>query len=232
MSKEIFNPSAPEFKKVEDLPEEEKSKFENVEGGFVRKEAKEELENAQKVVELANVLKKAGVTAKDIHGRTNGILKEIRTVFTDDEITTNNVLRNRALKEEFKPVDFLHEKANEIHSKEYPEDIYIERLRNNPEILKGIPKYIWGRKRFALEAVKLNRKALDKIGFGRHSLRDNDYIEVVYEAVRHDGLALQYAGNKSRDNKDIVLEAIKQNPDAIKFASNDIKNEIKQLLGE
>jgi hypothetical protein len=83
-----------------------------------------------------------------------------------------------------------------------------------------------------MEAVKLNRKALEKIGYGKYSLRGDDYIEVAREAIKHDGLALQYAGDQLRDDKDFVLEAIKQNPAAIKFASKDIKEAIKRLLQE
>lgn len=47
MSKEQFNPSNPKFKKVEDLPEEERKNFADVKGGgFVRKEAKDLYDNA------------------------------------------------------------------------------------------------------------------------------------------------------------------------------------------
>lgn len=45
-SQEQFNPSASRYKKVEDLPEGQKQKFKDVEGGFVRKTAEEDFEKA------------------------------------------------------------------------------------------------------------------------------------------------------------------------------------------
>lgn len=47
MNPEEFDPSNPEYKKVEDLPQEHQSEFSNVEGGFVRKEAVKELREAE-----------------------------------------------------------------------------------------------------------------------------------------------------------------------------------------
>jgi hypothetical protein len=82
---------------------------------------------------------------------------------------------------------------------------------------------LWVNKKFALEAAKLNGKVLRKRGaYGD--------IEIAMEAVRHDGLALQYAANNLRANKDVVLEAVKQNPEAIKFASRDIKESVRNIL--
>lgn len=230
MSKEIFNPSAPQYRKVEDLPKEEKKNFANFEDGFVRKEAKEELSDAEKIVELANHFKKMGLDAKELlKTRTKSrMMNEVGQALKDGK-TTMDILHERAVAEELEPMDILQEEASEIHIKKYPEIIYLEKLRNNPNELNGFPGSIWGNKKFALEAVKLNRKALGKI-YGRYNLSGDDYIEVALEAVKHDGLALQYAGDKLRANKDIVLEAVKQEPNAIKFASRDIKEAIRKVL--
>ena len=43
---ERFNPSSEEYKRVEDLPTSEQKHFENVSGGFVKKEAIETEESA------------------------------------------------------------------------------------------------------------------------------------------------------------------------------------------
>mgnify|MGYP001766435225 CR=1 FL=1 len=231
MSETMFNPSRPEYKKVKDLPKEEQRHFANEEGGgFVRKEAKEEFDDAKKIVELANHFKEAGIDVKELlDKRRRPIMREIGQALKDDK-TAMDILQERAEEEILKPVDVLQEEAKEIHAQKYPEEIYLERLRNNPDDLKGIPTRIWGIKNFAIEAVRLNGKALRKVGFLRNSLTGQDYLDVVHEAVKYDGLALQYASNKSREDKDIVLEAVKQNPEAIKFASKDIKNAIKKLL--
>lgn len=232
MSEKMFNPSSARYKKVEDLPKKEQTNFANVEeGGFVRKEAKEEYADAKKIVELANLFKEAGIDAKEILSKRTspGMLREVGQALKENK-TAVDIMRERVKKENFKPADALHAEANDIHSQKYPEKIYLEKLKNNPDDLKGIPRYIWGNKNFAMEAVKLNRKALDKIGYGKYSLRGNDYIDVVREAIKHDGLALQYAGIKAQADKDIVLEASRQNPIAIKFASKDIKEAVKRVL--
>jgi hypothetical protein len=231
MSERMFDPSNAKYEKVEDLPKKEQSDFANIEeGGFVRKEAKKEFDDAKKIVELANLFKEAGIDIKELlDKRRRPIMREIGQALRDDK-TAMDILQDRAEAEKLKPIDALHIEANDIHAQKYPEEIYLEKLKNDPDDLKGIPKRIWNNKRFAMEAVKINSKSLDKMGYGQNSLGGNDYVEVVYEAVRHDGLALQYAGNKSRANKDIVLESAKQNPNAIKFASKDIKEAIKRIM--
>mgnify|MGYP001220178627 CR=1 FL=1 len=231
MSERMFNPGNAQYEKVEDLPKEEQKNFADIEeGGFVRKEAKEGFDDAKKIVELANQFKEAGIDPKSILSKRTspGMLRDVAQALRDNK-TAIDIMQEKAEEEKFKPTDALHAEANEINEREHPEDIYIERLKNNPNDLTGIPKRIWATKKFAMEAVKLNRKALDKMGYGRISLGHDDYIDVVHEAVKHDGLALQYAGNKSRADKDIVLEAVKQNPNAIKYASKDIKEAIKRL---
>ena len=232
MSEKMFDPGRASYKKVEDLPKKEQENFTDIEeGGFVRKEAKEEFSDAKKIVELANQFKEAGVDIKQLldKRRRPGMLKEIGRALQDNK-TAIDILQERAEEEKLKPVDALHVEANGIHSQKYPEKIYLEKFKSNPDELKGIPKRIWGNKNFAMEAVKLNRKALNKVGYGKYSLWGNDYREVVFEAVKHDGLALQYAGNQFRADKEVVLEAVKQNPNAIKFASKDIKEAIKKLM--
>lgn len=225
MSPEMFNPYDPKYKKVEDLPKEMQPKFQDYQDGFVTKAAQEEFESAEKIIRLAKELKAAGLEAKDILRYTrSGRIKEIGAAMQND-LTETDILQERAIKEDSEPtpMDVLHEEANEMHARKYPELFYIERLKSNPDILTGIPKRVWGNKKFALEAVKLNGKALNKI------CGDAWNKEVILEAVRHDGLALQYAPS-FRGDKDVVLEAIKQNPDAIKYASKDIKKAVGKVM--
>jgi hypothetical protein len=223
MSERMFDPSNAQYKKVENLPKEEQANFANIEKNrFVRKEAKEEFDNAQKIVELANQFKEAGIDVKQLldKRRSPGMLKEIGQALKDDK-TAMDILQERAEAEILKPVDVLQEEANEIHRRKYPEKSYLERLRINPDDLTGIPRSIWSNKKFAMEAVRLNSKALRKV-------RVYDK-EIALEAVKHDGLILQYAYGY-RSDKDVVLEAVKQNPNAIRFASKDIKEAISKLL--
>jgi hypothetical protein len=44
----------------------------------------------------------------------------------------------------------------------------------------------------------------------------------VLEAVRQNGLALEYADDKLKSNKALVLEAMKQNYKALKFANESL----------
>lgn len=231
MSEKMFDPSNAQYKEVNDLPKEEQGKFADIEkGGFVRKEAKEEFDDAKKIVELANQFKEAGIDVKELlDKRRRPIMREIGQALRDGK-TAMDILQDRAEMEKLKPIDALHAEANDMHAQKYPEEIYLEKLKNDPDNLKGIPKRIWNNKRFAMEAVKLNSKALDKMGYGQNCLTGSDYLEVVYEAVTHNGLALQYAGNKFRANKDVVMEAVRQNPKAIKFASEDIIEAVKRLM--
>jgi hypothetical protein len=224
MSEKIFNPFDPKYKKVEDLPEEEQAGFSNVEGGFVRKEAKEEFNDAEKIVELANRFKDVGMDAKEVLNikPRSKVIKEVGQVLKGGG-TAMDILRERAVEAEIKPIDILREEAKKEHAKKYPEKACLEKLRSNPEVLTGFPRYIWENRKFMLEAVKLNGKTLRK----SHFCGD---LEIVMEAVKHDGLALQYASYDLKDNKDIVLEAVKQNPEAIKFASKDIRKKLKKAL--
>lgn len=101
MSKEIFNPNDSHYKKVEDLPEEEKKNFANVDGGFVRKEAKEELRNAETVMEGVDYFKKkVGITPdKMTKWRTKvRLVNEIKSAFKEEGTTARDVLRERAKK--------------------------------------------------------------------------------------------------------------------------------------
>lgn len=224
MSEKMFDPGKASYKKVEDLPKKERANFANIEeGGFVRKEAREEFDDVKKIVELANLFKTSGIDAKEILGKRTspGMLREVGQALKDNK-TAIDILQERAEKEKLKPIDILHEKANSIHSQKYPERIYLEKLKNNPDDLKGIPRDVWGNKVFAMEAVKLNSKALWKV---RGCTK-----EIALEAVKHDGLALEYAYDTFRADKDVVLEAARQNPNAIKFASRNIKSAIAKLL--
>lgn len=48
---------------------------------------------------------------------------------------------------------------------------------------------------------------------------------VVLEAVKEDGLALEYASPQLQNNKVVVLEAIKQNGLALEYASSELQND-------
>ena len=54
-------------------------------------------------------------------------------------------------------------------------------------------------------------------------LRDNK--EIILEAVKINGWALKYASPRLKDNKEVVMEAIKNDEFAVMFASDRLKND-------
>ena len=57
----------------------------------------------------------------------------------------------------------------------------------------------------------------------RSALKENRIV--VLEAVRSNGEALQYASDILKRNKEIVIEAIKSNFKAYRFISDELKND-------
>jgi hypothetical protein len=49
--------------------------------------------------------------------------------------------------------------------------------------------------------------------------------DVVLEAVKQNDYALYYASEQLKNDKDIVLEAVKQDGDAIRYASDELQND-------
>ncbi|CAD7972149.1 unnamed protein product, partial [Amoebophrya sp. A25] len=67
---------------------------------------------------------------------------------------------------------------------------------------------------FVLEAVKAHPRAL---GWAHDTLKNDRKLGL--EAIKVDALALQYTGRESplRNDKEVVLEAVKQNGDLILY---------------
>ena len=59
---------------------------------------------------------------------------------------------------------------------------------------------------------------------------DNSYKDLVLEAVKVDGLALEFAGIDLQNDKEIVLAAIKQYGGSLEFASNNLQNDKEIVL--
>ena len=73
-------------------------------------------------------------------------------------------------------------------------------------------------KKSAFNAVKINGLELKK-----YNDFQNDK-DVVLEAVKKDGLALQYASENLQNDKKIVLAAVKRDGLAVQYASNVLKD--------
>ena len=54
----------------------------------------------------------------------------------------------------------------------------------------------------------------------------NSTKEEVLEAVKQEGFALRFASDELRGDREVVLEAVKQDGDALEFASEELRFEI------
>jgi len=54
--------------------------------------------------------------------------------------------------------------------------------------------------------------------------------EVVLEAVKRDGCALQYASEELKGDREVVKEAVKQNEGALEHASEELKGDRDVML--
>jgi hypothetical protein len=54
--------------------------------------------------------------------------------------------------------------------------------------------------------------------------------EVVLEAVRENGRSLEYASKELRNNKEVVLEAVKQDGNSLYYASEELRNNKEVVL--
>ncbi len=78
----------------------------------------------------------------------------------------------------------------------------------------------WNNKNVVLEAVKQNGLALQ---FASEKLQDDK--NVVLEAVKQYGRALRFASENLRDDKDIVMTAVQQNRYALMYASKELQED-------
>jgi CxxC motif-containing protein len=62
------------------------------------------------------------------------------------------------------------------------------------------------------------------------SLEDLNDKEVVLEAVKQNGYSLEYASEELKNNKEVVLEAVKQNGYSLHYASEELKNNKEVVL--
>lgn len=114
------------------------------------------------------------------------------------------------------------EMYNKIHPRIRGEiERILEELSEQPEKAFTEMNYKFrGLKKIALAAVISDGLLLNEL------INDlNDDYEVVLEAVRENPMALEFASSRLKDDESIVLTAISLNPNALKFASQRLKND-------
>ena len=63
-----------------------------------------------------------------------------------------------------------------------------------------------------------------------NTITNENNKEIILEAVKQNGNALKYASEDLRNDIDIVLEAVKENGVALVYASNNLKNNREIVL--
>ena len=127
-------------------------------------------------------------------------------------------------------------------------DSIIEAVRNDWTLLEYAPDHIKNNPDIVLEAVRQNgstaiKVAIQAMGTNAYEVRfdsvgalqfaSNERKEdrrIVLEAVKQNGAALQYASAELQGDREIVLEAVKNNAWALRYASLDCKRDRGILL--
>ena len=204
---ENFNPKSPEYKKIEDLPEKEQNNFVNVEGGFVRKEAAKELSDAELSAEIANTLRKEGITSMDVlHKKAEemeiSMKDEIEKIKqggyglredTSPELRSNKRFVLEAIENN------RNGRALEFASPELKNDkeVVMKAIRQSGDALEFASPELRSDREFVLEAIKMENKNF-------------------YDDVR----ALEFVSPELKNDKELVLEAIEiSRGRALEFAS-------------
>lgn len=181
MNREGFNPYNPEYEKTEHLPEEHQGDFKDVEGGgFVKKEAANEYDEAQKLAEIARSLKVKGIKT------TEDILRPEAEEYDRERTTILEKLKD--------PNQNIDDIVNSLK--------VATQFRDDKEVFLGIVKRAGKHLFYASEKLKDDKEvvlaAMEQCGkdleYASDRLKDDP--EVVLAAIKQDPDAYQYASNR------------------------------------
>ena len=99
-------------------------------------------------------------------------------------------------------------------------------LEVNPLLLKYLPEDYKIQKRFCFMALEKNISALAYV----ENLEILDNKEIICKAVEKDGLLLEYASRRLKNDFEIIITAVVQNKEASKFVSKKIREKILMLF--
>jgi hypothetical protein len=136
--------------------------------------------------------------------------------------TIYTITRSGNLIAQFTPnLDELQDTQNKKLA-ELPQGLNIDKylLAAKRHVMEWASEELRNNRAFVLEAVKQNGLELQ---FASKQFRNDK--QVVLEAVKQDGDAIRYASEQLKNDKDIVLEAVKQNGLALYYASEQLKND-------
>lgn len=114
-----------------------------------------------------------------------------------------------------------------MHRKNY--EICVKAFEQNVKSIEFMDKTIRVNKTAMLRAIELNPEAIKYVDQSLINCRADKFL---YEAMDINGLALQYVDLDRQNSQEIILRAIKQNPEAIKFVCRSFKELMKKATEE
>ena len=205
-----FNPEEEQFKKVEDLPEDQRENYVNVPQelggkGFTTKEAMEELTDAEKIAEMANMER------------------------NEREPHPFNVL-SRAIHGERSAQDVLHSEVLDRETALKDREAIFEKIKsalpgNVEKIINAMPKELYEDEEIMLEATESRPNVLELVPA---EWRSNKAF--MLKAVTRNAASLEYASPELKNDLDVVLEAMKDQPQALDLASPELQKRVKMIL--
>ena len=131
-------------------------------------------------------------------------------LWKDDLKIIQKALKNDGSLFEILPEEFKHNKR-----------LALIAIKNFPDALEYCSEELYDDEEIINAALQEDSE--DILSYASDRLRSN--YDIVYKAVKVDGLNLQYASEVLQDNKEIVLQAIKDYGGALYYASERLKND-------
>ena len=229
-----FNPHNPEFKKVEDLPEERQKDFSNVDDGFVYKSAVELAKTSDDAQEY--IAKQADEILKDPdryrpkfgelslrsfpreQWSNREIVMKCVTGFENatmdlrsDPHVVMQVIKNNSKEEQ------LFDKEKQTYIKEFVQKY------GNVGALEFASEEIRSDKNFVSEAIKYGAYNFQ---FASEQLRgDKELALKVLSKIKGGGAMLEFVSDELKNDKEVVMTAVKTSGGSLQYASENLRDD-------
>jgi hypothetical protein len=226
-----FDPVHPKYRRVADLPQDERGSFEDI-GGFVCKSAATQFREAKLAAAVSNQVHSTHFSAFDV---LQAQANEDNAAF--DEAV--NKRRDEVLKE-LSNTMFYSRDANSLRSvyarvpKGYWRDeVFVLYLlehgglwhRDKEDVIfEFISPLLYERKDFVARATKVHKRYFQ---FANASLRGNkEFVLQMIEPSHRDSI-LEYVSDELKDDKEVVMVAVTKCGAALEFASQRLQDDLE-----
>jgi hypothetical protein len=103
----------------------------------------------------------------------------------------------------------------------------LNKIKINGNYLKNASSILQNNYNIVMTVVKNDNSSFCALQYASIELQNNK--EIVLEAVKQRGRSLKYASNELKNNKEIVMAAIKNNCHSLKFASTELRYDIELI---